>query len=212
MFWRGAPTNTIAVEVTLTVPEYPQSRALYFFALQASFAGDGGRRYGAGHLGLQWYPPHPGATAVNWGGYDEHGHELRGGASALASATNNANTRDYPWRPARPYRLRIERVADGWQGSVFDLTHGTATVVRTLLAEGTHLVDPMVWSEVFAPCDAPSVTAEWSNCTAVTPDGPVTVTDGQINYQSFAHGGCTNTATVRRADGTWVQRTNAPRP
>ena len=76
----GAPPagrSWVSVEAVLEVLVPPAVPALSFWALQASFA-DRGRHHGAGHLGLQWYPPHPDSTAVNWGGYDAGGHELSG--------------------------------------------------------------------------------------------------------------------------------------
>ena len=87
----------------LEVTTAPQVEALYFWALQVSFT-DRGRSGGGAHLGLQWYPAHPGSTAVNWGGYVPDGHELEGTTSALPSATGNVNTRDFPW-------IRVSRTA-----------------------------------------------------------------------------------------------------
>ena len=92
----------VAADAVLEVRSPPEVLALYFWALQASFT-DRGRHGGAGHLGLQWYPAHPGSTAVNWGGYGPDGRELDGSASTLPSATGNPNTRDYAWSPATPY-------------------------------------------------------------------------------------------------------------
>jgi len=211
VFWEGSPTNAHAAETTLRIPQYPAATALYFFALQVSFVGEGGRRYGAGHLGLQWHPAHPGNTAVNWGGYEASGRELQGSASPLPSATSNPNTRDFAWTHGRPYRLRIERVSDGWQGTIVDVESDHHTIVRTLFANGTRISDPMVWTESFAPCDAPSASVEWSDFRAEAPARSVPVTRGRAHYQSFADGGCTNTSTHQRADGTWVQRTNTVR-
>jgi hypothetical protein len=211
LFWRGWPPDARAVAVTLEIPTAPVVRELYFFALQASFSGPGGRRFGAGHLGLQWYSPHPGNTAVNWGGYGADGRELPGSESELPSATWNPNTRDYAWSAGTSYRLRIARGEHGWTGEVRDLASGELTVVRELAAGGDTLVDPMVWCEVFAPCDAPTVTTRWTDLTVETDAGDVVITDVATNYQSLADGGCTNTASRPTADGAWLQQTNVDR-
>jgi len=81
----------VAAEATLEVLVAPTVPALWFWALQASFV-DRGRDGGAGHLGLQWHPDHPGSTAVNWGGYDASGTELSGSAAGVASARGKPNT------------------------------------------------------------------------------------------------------------------------
>src|SRR6478672_1424945 len=144
--WLGLPVDGSLIEasVTLEIVTPPVVPHLYFWALQASLV-DGSQAFGAGHLGLQWYPAHPGGTAVNWGGYDASGRELGGTASSLPSATGNPNTRDFPWEPSRPYRLAISAGTQPgeWQGSV------DGQVVRELHAGGTGLTDVMVWSEVF---------------------------------------------------------------
>ena len=71
LYWNVAPTEATVVEasVVLEVINLPQVAATYFWALQASFTDADGTNQGAGHLGLQWYPPHPHSRAVNWGGY-----------------------------------------------------------------------------------------------------------------------------------------------
>jgi hypothetical protein len=170
---------------------------LHFWALQASFVA-GGRRYGAGHLGLQWYPRHPGSTAVNWGGYAQGGGELEGSASALPSATGNPNTRDFAWEPGRPYRLEISAGATPghWRGSVDGLT------VRELHAGGSALADMVVWSEVFARCDDPSSAVRWSRFEGRTAGGGTVRPDRVlVNYQRHADGGCANTDVRPTADG-----------
>lgn len=193
------------VEATLEVVTAPQVDRLYFWALQASFTGPGGRHEGAGHLGLQWYGAHPGSTAVNWGGYAATGAELAGSVSALPSATGNANTRDYVWVPGRRYRLRIASGGPGrWRGEVSDLTTGTTTHVRDLHCDGGHLEAPCVWSEVFADCDHPSVVVRWSDL------GPQPARL-HVTYQAHADGGCDNT-TIRPDDhGGLLQVTNTDR-
>ena len=65
-----------------------------------------------------------------------------------------------PGNRSRGYRLGVHRAGDGmWRGEVTDLTTGEAVTVRDLFAASPLLGDPMVWSEVFARCDDPSVTA-----------------------------------------------------
>lgn len=209
----------MAAEATLEVVTAPTVDALYFWALQVSFT-EGGRHGGAAHLGLQWYPRHPGSTAVNWGGYAAGGGELPGSASALPSATANPNTRDFPWTAATPYRLRIERAGPlgratagmpiAWRGSVTDLA-GTTVVVRDLYVPGRHLADPVVWSEVFADCDAPPTEVRWRELALTDEQGRTTeVGVVRVNYQALADGGCALTDSTVEA-GAFVQRTSARR-
>lgn len=185
------------VSVTLEVVAPPTVDRLYFWALQADFADASGRRAGGAHLGLQWHPQHPGSTAVNWGGYDASGSELDGSTSELPSALRNVNTRDFAWSAHEPYRLTIARLpaAGGvvWRGSVADST-GAVTVVRDLYPPGDRISGVVMWSEVFARCDHPSVGVRWSEPRAVTLDGePIRPTRVSVNYQSHADGGCANT-------------------
>jgi hypothetical protein len=213
LLWEGVPA-TDEVSAVLEVVEPPTVPHLYFWALQASFVDDRGRRVGGAHLGLQWYPPHPGSTAVNWGGYRDGASlggsnvstELEGEASTLPSATGNPNTRDYAWRPHTPYRLRISGDGDGWwRGEVTDLTTGETIVVRRLYGGGTRLAGPMVWSEVFARCDDPSVTVRWSDFTPHT-------NSIRTSYQRHEDGGCANTrSTFDPATDSWLQTTNQSR-
>ena len=196
------------------------------------------RRAGGAHLGLQWHPQHPGSTAVNWGGYGPDGAELSGSGSVLPSALRNVNTRDFPWCARSPYRLTISRV-DGagslgsaggpggvvgdprapklgpdrfplWRGSVADVD-GVSTVVRDLYAPGDRISGAIMWSEVFARCEHPSVAVRWSDPVAVALDGSMVRPDRvSVNYQARADGGCTNTDS--RVDGVGVvQWTNAER-
>ena len=201
----SVPLRRIDVVCEVAVP--PAVDALYFWALQATFVDDEGRDVGGAHLGLQWYTAHPGATAVNFGGYGADGRELAGTASALPSATGNPNTRDFAWRPATAYRLTI----DGRAGSVTDVGAGATTPVRSLHAPGTTLRAPVVWSEVFARCDDPPTVVRWSDLSAVTVDGDrVAPTSCTATYQGFADGGCTNTDTVTVGDAI-EQRTGVAR-
>lgn len=207
------------VSVTLEVLEPPSVPRLYFWALQADFAGPGGRHAGGAHLGLQWHPSHPGSRAVNWGGYDARGAELHGNESALPSALHNPNTRDLWWSERTPYRLTIERApaeADrhglqAWRGTVTDLTNGHATVVRDLYLPGDRISGAVMWSEVFARCDDPSVAVRWSDPSATTLDGATVRPDRlSTNYQTHADGGCANTDSSPDGVGI-VQRTNTER-
>jgi hypothetical protein len=207
------PLTEVAVTLEVVVP--PPGDRLVFWALQAGFS-DGTRPHGAGHLGLQAHPRHPGGTAVNWGGYraaSMGGGELDGSESPLPSALGNRNTRDFPWGPRRPYRLRIRRSAagTGWTGSVTDLAAGVLTEVRDLHGGGHLLEHALVWSEDFSRCDAPSTVVRWSAFEGVGPDGRTVRPAGvRVGYQSEADGGCSNTSA--RLDGPGVlQVTNTRR-
>lgn len=186
----------VAASVVLTVEEEPPVPDLYFWAVQASFTDGAGARHGGGHLGLQWYEAHPGSRAANWGGYGPGGRVLDGSASPLPSATGNANTRDLWWEPGEPHTLRIERADGGWAGTVDGVR------LRTLRAGGDRLTGLMVWSEVFAPCDAPPVAVRWSGFRATTAEGQVVAPEAvRVNYQSRAAGGCDNTTALPDGDG-----------
>ena len=197
------PTDEQLVEasVTLLVPVLPRVPRLYFWALQVSFPGGAGA-----HLGLQWAADPPRKLRhINWGGYGTSGSELSGNISTLASSFANPNTRDFDWEPGHPYRLRIARAADGWAGWVDE------TMVRCLDAPGETLQNPMVWSEVFAKCDDPTVSVRWSGLEVVTRSGRrVPVNSAVASYQSHQDGGCDNTSS--ETDGhAFVQTTNLVR-
>ena len=208
LFWElppgGAPI--VAASARLLVEATPPVDELYFWALQGSFTDGGGHKHGGAHLGLQWHASHPGSRAANWGGYAPGGGILPGSESALPSATGNANTRDLWWEAGEPHTLTIERSAGGgWAGSV------DGARLRTLAAGGDRLDGLMVWSEVFARCDAPPVAVRWSGLTATDADGvvrsPVAV---RVNYQRRADGGCDNTTAEPDGDGV-RQLTATPR-
>jgi hypothetical protein len=217
LFWDAPAGEWVGAEATLEIASPPEVPALYFWALQVSFV-DQGRAGGGAHLGLQWYPPHPGSTAVNWGGYAPDGHELEGSRSALPSATGNVNTRDFPWRPGVGYRLAVTRVdaIDGdhryaWRGEITDTTTGERVVVRDLFAAGSTIESPMVWSEVFAACDAPSAAVRWSALDLQASNGDrVPVTGVRVNYQAVSDGGC-STTNSSVDDGGFVQCTGVAR-
>ncbi|MBK9297874.1 MAG: hypothetical protein IPN02_13790 [Candidatus Microthrix sp.] len=88
-------------------------------------------------------------------------------------------------------------------------------VIRDLWAPGDRLVSPMVWSEVFARCDAVPVRVAWSNPTAIDERGNVhRVQSARVNYQSVADGGCSNTevSVTAAADGpAWLHSTSTER-
>jgi hypothetical protein len=206
--WQDVPV-CMAVEVTLTVETLPTVNRLFFWALQASFT-DGRRRTGGAHLGLQWNPKYPDGRAVNWGGYHEGGPVLDGTESPLRSSTGDRNTRDLWWEPGRAYRLRIEPAAPEWWAGTIEDDHGNVVEVRRLHGGGTHLERPVVWSEVFARCDDPSVSVRWSD--------PIYEVDGvrtspsryRVNYQPVSRGGCTNTTSLV-VEGGVRQVTNCER-
>ena len=211
--WDAGAGPWRAVDVTFEVVDPPAVDRLYFWALQVSFVDGTGRAAGGAHLGPQWCT-NPTRPAVNWGGYGAGGGELTGSTSHLPSSWNNANTRDYDWVPGRPYRLRVAPAAaegqaaapngtTAWRGTITDLDSGVVTAVRDLWARGDRLTSPMVWSEVFADCDDPSVTVRWSDVTVEGLDGTRTpVRHVRVNYQSLADGGCrsTNSSVDVRSD------------
>jgi hypothetical protein len=191
----------VEASVTLVVPALPSVPRLYFWALQVSFSAGAGA-----HLGLQWGADPPRRLRhVNWGGYGTSGAELSGGTSSLPSSFSNPNTRDYDWEPGRAYRLRIGRAARGWAGWVDD------TLVRCLDAPGDTVKDPVVWSEVFADCDDPTVSVRWSDLEVVTRSGQRVPVDSVVaRYQVRQEGGCDNTSSRRDGDA-FVQTTNTVR-
>lgn len=186
--WRGA-------RVTLEVLDPPRVPRLYFWALQVSFSGPQGRSGGA-HTGLQWNPRFPASTAVNWGGYRADGGLMEGSVSSLPSTPGDANTRDFPWQPGVPYRLQVEPTPGRpgwWRATVTDLASGWETAIRDLAGGGDRLEAPVVWSEVFAACDDPSVRVRWSD-PALLGDGDWISPFGyRVSYQPYERGGCTNT-------------------
>jgi hypothetical protein len=199
LFW-DVPAGAgplVSVSARLEVQATPPVDELYFWALQGTFTDGGGRKHGGAHLGLQWHRPHPGSRAVNWGGYGPHGGILPGSESPLPSGSGNANTRDLWWEAGEPHTLTIERApGGGWAGIV------DGVQVRTLDAGGDRLEGLMVWSEVFARCDAPPVTVRWSGFRAVGADGQVVApTSVRVNYQRRSDGGCDNTTAVADGDG-----------
>jgi hypothetical protein len=198
----------VAAGVQLCVEDEPEVDELYFWALQVSFRDAHGARHGGGHLGLQWNPRHPDARAANWGGYAPAGRVLDGSLSALPSTPNDVNTRDMWWEPGRPVRLRVARApaGDGWAGSIDGVT------IRTLHAGGEQLDGLMVWSEVFARCDDPPVSARWSGFYAETAGGEVFAPEAvAVNYQRRDAGGCDNTTALAPGDGSIRQITCAER-
>lgn len=191
----------------------PRVDRLYFWALQVGFT-DGHRSYGAAHAGLQWHSRSRRGRAVNWGGYHDPrdgGGELSGSKPRLPALNPQGNTARYPWQPEVPYRFGVTRSDVGWRATVTDVSTSERTVIRDVYAEGTYLVDPVVWSEVFASCDAPSVTVRWTGLEAVTASGrlvrPPTAT---VTYQERRAGGCANT-TVGTDDIGLLQTTNTTR-
>ncbi|MEN8239645.1 MAG: hypothetical protein ABFR53_10625 [Actinomycetota bacterium] len=203
-----------AASVTLEITQRPDVDRLVFFALQVAFIKPGG---GGAHLGLQHNPRFPFNSAANWGGYDPHGGFLKGTESPLPSTPNDANTRDFVWHAGASYRLAVtrgEERGDGWhawEGTITDLGSGVETVVRRLWSAGDFLRAPVVWTENFAPCDADSFQARWSNATVLTDDGKILpVSTMRTDYQAFAAGGCTNTDAAVEGS-TFVQTTAVER-
>ena len=203
-----------AASVTLVVTERPDVNRLVFVALQVAFINPRG---GGAHLGLQHNPRFPYGSAANWGGYDSHGGLLKGTESPLPSTRNDVNTRDFAWHQGVAYRLAVARGAErgdgwyAWEGTITDLGSGEETVVRRLWSAGTFIRAPVVWTENFAPCDAPSFQARWSDAAVVTDkDEAMEVSTMRTGYQTFSAGGCTNTDTVVDGDA-FVQTTSVER-
>jgi hypothetical protein len=219
----GLQSRLVEVSAVLEVVATPRDSSLYFWALQVDFL-HGGLVCGGGHTGLQWNKRYPERTAVNWGGYSSMESSrgvLSGTESALAGFPDDPNTLEYPWRPGRPYRLRVFRSPEtpgAWRSEVTDVASGVSTTIRDLLpplgceASDSFLTRPIVWSEVFADCDAPSVTVRWSDLRAVDEAGAVLGPEAvRVNYQSAGDGGCSNTTVVMDQAGGVLQVTNAPR-
>lgn len=211
LHWEVPPRPLVEASVTFELLEPPSVAKLYFWALQVSFI-DRARRLGGAHVGLQHHPGYPESCAVNWGGYHEGGGELDGSVSDLPSALDNINTCTFRWFPERRYRFRVHPSPQrGWRATVTDLDTGVETVVRDLWVGGDRLADAMVWSEVFADCDHPSVAVRWTDLEVVTESGEAARIDTvRLNYQSHANGGCANTDTSIDGVG-FVQRTNTTR-
>ena len=210
LWWRMPPSSPLVeVEAVCEVLVPPRVDELYFWALQTGFS-DGRRSYGGAHTGLQWHRRSRRGRAVNWGGYHDPRHggaELDGSMPDLPALNPSGNTMRYDWEPGRPYRFRIFRAGDAWRAEVTDVMGEETTVIRDLYAGGDRLTDPVVWSEVFARCAAPSVTVRWSGLRARTADGAlVSPRAVSVTYQSPRAGGCPNT-TVAADEVGFLQTT-----
>ena len=156
---------------------------------------------------------------------------MPGSEPALPAFSGDPNTMAYGWKPGRPYRLRVHRAPDlsgAWRAEVTDLQAGEATVIRDLWrpdrdgrrtevanagtgAHRGHLRQAVVWSEVFADCDAPSVVVRWSALSAMTEGGLIVRPEAaRVNYQAHPDGGCGNTS-VRADEVGILQLTNTAR-
>jgi hypothetical protein len=213
----------VEVSAVLEILVPPSVKALYFWALQVDFAGAGGVLGGA-HTGLQWNARYSHGKAVNWGGYasaERGGFVLTGTESELPGFPDDPNTLGYRWEPGRHYRLRVFRSPErlgAWRSEITDLSSGVVSTIRDLLpgegakATDSYLLRPVVWSEVFADCDAPSVTVRWSDLRALDQTGAlVCPTAVRVNYQAWESGGCPNTTVAAQADGGVLQITNTVR-
>ena len=216
LFWEHDEAHVVAAAATVEVVVPPSVDELYFWALQVSFRNPA-RQTGGAHIGLQYHPGYPDRGAVNWGGYDDVvGGTLEGSVSELPSALGNPNTRTYHWSAARTYRYLVSRSETGWwRGQVMDTTSGEVTTIRELNGhDADRLGGLMVWSEVFAPCDAPRVAVRWTDLEYTTVDGkhrsPRSLV---VNYQAHSNHGCANTSSRSDREGvlqeTGVERTTA---
>lgn len=215
--WWELPEETLAsVSVVLEILTLPQTPVLAFFAVQGSFWSPG-RHEGGAHAGLQWNPRHPRNRAANWGGYDRKGSVLPGTASTFPSMPDDPNTRDFGWVANARYRLTIGprlpefRNPSRWPARIVGLDTGEDAVIRHLLCGGGHLRAPVVWSELFAGCDDPSVEVRWSRPRAVTTGGTVLRAEkARVTYQPYDQGGCSNTTVETDRIGI-VQRSGCDR-
>ena len=219
----------VEVSAVLEIVAPPRVAALYFWALQVDFEEDG-RNWGGGHTGLQWNQRFHESTAVNWGGYaapERGGAVLPGSQPDLYAFPGAPNTMAFDWSPRRAYRLRVSRspdISEAWRADITDMESGDTTVLRDLIhpegprdragrraGAGGYLSRPLVWSEVFADCDAPSVAVRWSDLSATNEDGVVVRPRAvRVNYQAHHDGGCSNTS-VRRDRAGLLQIAGTPR-
>ena len=212
LFWQMPPHEPLReVSATFELLDEPAQDHLYFWALQVGFA-DAGDGHGGAHFGFQWHPQYPAKRAVCWGGYANVGGELSGGPTTFPSIDGNANVSAYPWTTGQRWKWRIRRLGDGgvWRAELDDPNTGQTVPIRDLWCPGDRLVDPMVWSEVFAHCGDPSVHVRWSELATQTATGSIFPLAVTVNYQAYADGGCTNTNSFTDGVG-FVQATNAER-
>jgi hypothetical protein len=212
LFWQLPPHEPLCeVSATFELLNEPLRDRLYFWALQAGFA-DGDRAYGGAHFGFQWHPDYPDMRAVCWGGYKNGGGELDGGPTSFPSIDGNPNVCGYQWTTGQRWRWRIRRIDDGgvWRAEFDDPNSGQTVAIRDLWCRGDRIVDPMVWSEVFAHCGDPSVHVRWSEFAGRTETDAIVPLSVSVNYQAYADGGCTNTNSFVDDVG-FVQATNTDR-
>ena len=199
LWWQStAPTQRVAVD--LEVLDAGATSDLRYWALQIAFVDRAGKTVGGAHLGLQRHRHAP-LGAVNWGGYRADGRGTIDSTSKLRSVTGSPNTFQYPWQVKEQHELVIEGRGDGWwTASIVKVATGARTEIGRLRGGGTALARPVVWSEVFAGCEAPAA-ARWSGFEPA-------LKHVQATYQSHADGGCTNSnAVVDAAAGGVVQKT-----
>ncbi len=198
------PTVAAEVAVTVEVTSLPAPPELVFWALLPDLIDGAGNSIAVPHMGLQWAPGYPNSRAVNWGGYLVNtGAEMTGTTSALPSALNNPNTRDYNWQTNRQYRYRVWSPSSGvWRAEVTDLVTSITTVIRDLSAPGaTQLRGAIVFTENFNVCQL-SVAARWSNLQFKLANNSLsTPATATVSYQEYADGGCTNTNQATQGGG-----------
>jgi hypothetical protein len=91
------------------------------------------------------------------------------------------------------------------------LDTGRTTVVRELFVAGSTIEAPMVWSEVFADCDAPTTIVRWSDLELTSADGSrSSVRTVRTNYQTVVDGGCSHSNSAVASDA-FEQVTSTPR-
>jgi hypothetical protein len=191
VWWKGTPHHDqiVSLAATIEVLAVPDDAHLRFWALQASFVDGRGRRLGGAHTGLQWYAKAPGNTAVNWGGYADPPKSgiLDGTGSQFGSLPGEEHTFAYPWQVGRPERFEIAKGPGGGWGAWV-----SGQLIRELHVGGDRLSDPVVWAELFSPCDAGESAVRWSAFEATLANGEVVrPTHGSLTFPGG--GNCPNT-------------------
>jgi hypothetical protein len=211
VWWDDLPREpVVACAAMLTIVTPPDDDELFFWALQVTIADGRGRRLGGCHTGLQHNPRFRASNsgAINWGGYiDGTNSVLRGTDPTLPFFQGDPNTAGFAWKAGVPYWFRVYRGSRGWAADVTDTRSGVTTLIREVFCDGDRLVSPLVWAEVFAPCEHSPTTARWSDLTVQTADGQ-THSPGSVRF-TFP-GACQNTAIVPVERG-YELRTSVPR-
>ena len=132
-------------------------------------------------------PPFPVSKTIpiRWSIAGHLGCRTGFGSIAPPTPPERGGPRSPTWRLDRPTVIR-----DLWSGharrpGLLSRALSKARAQADAVAEEAgFLTGPMVWSEIFAECDAPSVTVRWSEFQAVDETGAVWRPDAvSVNYQ-----------------------------